>query len=188
MKQEEIDMDALKELLGDEEAGKVTRVFAHNRFKADDGMVFVEEEITDRDGVSDTWRTEKPMAELKPDDKVARCVVCGEYAKYIDHCWPFETHGNRCEEHRNSRINEDVFNETGKGIEVCEVHYEVLSLMRKMRHVLNLLESRNAHTGMAGMFPSPVEKTIIFALDALERLEPKEWPDEVAKEDEKDGE
>lgn len=119
-------------------------------------------------------RTRKKKTELTAEDKVLKCIVCGESACWVDHLWPVETHDNRCEKHVNSLIDENVYDQYGVGVVVCRDHNNFLHIVYGMNACADWLMKHPENPDA-----EPLRQKMIAFKQELDKFMAKQWPDEL---------
>ena len=151
-------------------------VFGTFPYEADDDKVFVDMEgardIGDGTREWDKWFEEKPISAITPNDKVIKCIICGEPARQIDHHYPYDGLDNRCERHRKSLVDIGVYEEFGIGIEVCKEHHRMLNLRSSIGAAMTWIRDNDSRD--CEMF-----KALDKAYWMLEKYMAHKWPDET---------
>jgi hypothetical protein len=48
------------------------------------------------------FRTIDRLVAEKRNMRIAKCYLCDRYATMLDHCYPYQTEYNRCDEHKGN--------------------------------------------------------------------------------------
>lgn len=155
---------------------KETVMFVSTPYKAREDEVFVDAMVDIGDGTTDRVWERRKKSELKEGERPIPCIICGEPAVQLDHCYPNENHGNRCERHRRSLIDEELYDTLGVGLEVCKDHYMMLQMVSQMRYCRKWLG------GKFGADMTQKARTLFRQIDmacsAAWQFMGEQWPDE----------